>query len=178
MIKVPIVDLEVNAPEGCRVTVTVLRSNSSRTLEGSGVFRAVPLGLVRVEYGGKKWEEVYDFTEGSVSVYENLSVEYSPLSLALLALSVLPTAACIAAVKVKEARENSIPKPGEFRVEEEKTAEKEEEIAEDKREVFGEAPRPEESENREDVEEPGKGILEEFDYSDFTLRDILERVRE
>jgi len=182
LIKVPVADLEVRAPPGCRVTVTVLGSNRSATVEGSGVVRALPIGLVkvRVEYAGRAWEDVYDFTGGSLNVRENLSVEYSPTSLALLALSTLPTVAYLVAVKVKEARENRIPKLSEFTVKGEKTAEKEEERAETKPEPPREAREVEEiasykAEDGANGSETGVELLE--DYDSFTLREILERVR-
>ena len=184
LIKVPVADLEVRAPPGCRVTVTVLRSNRSATVEGSGVFRALPMGLVkvRVVYAGRAWEDVYDFTGGSLNVRENLSVEYSPTSLALLALSTLPTVAYLVAVKIKEARENRIPKPSEFTVKGEKTAEKEEEKAETKPKAPKEAREIEEIASSRAEDEAGGSetrveLLEDYDYDSFTLREILERVR-
>ncbi|RLE84632.1 MAG: hypothetical protein DRJ67_10250 [Thermoprotei archaeon] len=178
LIKVPVADLEVRAPPGCRVTVTVLRSNRSATVEGSGVFRALPMGLVkvRIEYAGRTWEDVYDFTGGSLNVRESLSIEYSPAGLALLALSTLPTAAYLVAAKVKEARENRIPKPGEVMGKREKTAEEEEEKTETKLEPargVGDAPA------RAGGEAGGSEMEVELleDYDSLTLREILERVR-
>lgn len=187
-VRVPVADLEVSAPPGCRVTVTVLRSNRSATVEGNGVLGAVPLGLVgvRVECGGRTWEDVYDFTGGRVSVRENLSVEYSPVGLVLLALSALPTVAYLAAVKVREARERRIPKPSEYGVGGETPPEKGEGQAERWEEASRETPVIEaqaetgssEDETISGVEEPSvTEPLESLDLDDFTLREMLERVR-
>ena len=187
IVRVPVADLRINAPPGARITITVLRSNESKTISGSGVIRALPLGLIRVkvEYGGRVWEEVYDFTGGTLNVYENLNLAFSPLSLALLALSIAPTALYLAALKVKEIGERRIPRPRKFKSRDvrrglpREKSEKRTRVRERNRSKL----RPENIQllgkggGTREEKKLGERLLAGFNYDDLTLREILERVR-